>query len=311
MIITAEALDAIRVTFSDVFAKAYEAAESWKDKIATTVQSTTRSNVYGFRALQMRLRKWVGPRVAQNLSEHKYTLENVPYEGTIEVDKFDIEDDNLGMYVGTEIPDLAQAKKKHPDQILVEVLQANPDGFDEVAFFDGTHPNFNATGVGATTYSNDETNALDGDGFDAAYAQMVSIVGENGQPLGVKPNRLFVPPQLKRKALVLMQSTTYAQPGEAGANGAVVDNVLKGWCEVVVMEELANEPNVWYLADCSKAIKPLLYQLREDGPLVARDNPQDPKVFDQAIFTYGTHMRDAAGVTLPFLIQRNTIPVEE
>lgn len=51
----------------------------------------------------------------------------------------------------------------------------------------------------------------------------------------------------------------------------------------------------WYLLDTSKALKPFIFQNREKASLVARDNPDDPTVFDRNEFIYGATSRNAAG----------------
>lgn len=311
MLITNSNLDALRTTFSAQFAEAYKNIEPWYEKFCSTIPSSSKSNTYGFAAMQTALREWLGPRQATNLSEHQYTIVNKKYEGTIELDRTDIEDDNLGIFSAVTVPGLAQAAKKHPDQLVAALITANPNGFDGVSLFNDSHPNFNTTGIGATTYDNNFTERLDGTGFNAVWSAMASIVGENGQPLLINPTLLIVPPQLKYKATTLMNSTFYALPGgstNGAANSATVENQFKGWCEVLVVPELASAPLTWYLADVSKPIRPIVYQDRDPVQLVSRQNPDDPKVFDLDKFTYGVRCRRNVGVGLPFLIAKSVDP---
>ena len=99
-----------------------------------------------------------------------------------------------------------------------------------------------------------------------------------------------------------MSSTTAAKVFGSNTAAASIDNVLQGWADVLVIPELAGDPTRWYLADVSKPIKPLIYQSRRPDQFVSRDNPQDPKVFDQKKYTYGVDNRKNVGVSLPFLI---------
>lgn len=64
---------------------------------------------------------------------------------------------------------------------------------------------------------------------------------------------------------------------------AVVSNITAG----------AGAP--WYLLDTSRALKPLIYQKREEFDLVGLDNPNDPNVFWKNKFVYGTTGRAEAG----------------
>lgn len=303
MLITQANLDALRTQFEMRFNEAYGATEPWWSQVATEIPSSAKSNTYGWLAQQVLLREWVGPRVALNLSERTYTLANKSYEATLEVDRDDIEDDNLGIYSAMLIPQLAQGAAKHTDQLIKTMLQSNsgagPTAYDGLPLFDDSHLTYDASG---TTYDNKFGVALTADNFNTNWAAMASYTGEDGQPLGVMPNLLIVPPQLKRTALEIMSATMTAKVFGSDTAAAAVDNVLKGWAEVLVIPELANDPTRWYLADVSKPIKPLIYQNRRPDQFVSRDNPQDPKVFDQKKFTYGVDNRKNVGVTLPFLI---------
>lgn len=303
MFITQATLDSLRTQFEMRFGEAYSATEPWWSKVATEIPSTAKSNTYGWLAQQVLLREWVGPRVALNLSERTYALENKSYEATIEVDRDDIEDDNLGMYNAVVIPQLAQGAAKHTDQLLVAMLQSNsaagPTAYDGLSLFNDSHLTYGKT---TTTYDNKFALALTADNFDTVWSAMTSYTGEDDQPLGVMPNLLIVPPQLKRTALEIMSSTTAAKVFGSNTAAASIDNVLQGWADVLVIPELAGDPTRWYLADVSKPIKPLIYQSRRPDQFVSRDNPQDPKVFDQKKYTYGVDNRKNVGVSLPFLI---------
>jgi phage major head subunit gpT-like protein len=309
MLVTKAVLDALRTTFSAKFREAYDGTEVWHNRLTTRVGSSSKSNTYGWKAMQTRLREWIGPRVAQNLSEHAQVVPNKLYEGTVEVPRTDIEDDELGIFTGMIIPDLAEATRKHPDALLADLLLANPTGFDGVTFFNSAHPNFNTKG-GAATYSNDYDENLDMDGFAAVRAGMGSILGENGHPLRVNPNLLMVPPQLEKEALILQNSMTYplgTPTGAAGGSGAAaVDNIYRNKFDVVVVPELAVVPTDWYLADVSRSMRPFVFQVRDDAEFVSRDNPEDPKVFELDLFTYGVRARWAVSTALPFLIARST-----
>ena len=85
MIITQANLDALRTEFKTGWQDAYNKAEVMYTKYATEIPSSSKSNTYGWVAQMLKLRQWVGPRIAQNLSEHSYTLNNITFEGTVEV----------------------------------------------------------------------------------------------------------------------------------------------------------------------------------------------------------------------------------
>ncbi len=301
MIISQANLDALRVQLSMSFQSAYSSTPTFYDRLCSVLQSSTASTRYGWMAQQLTLREWIGPggRIAKNLTERTVDVLNRKFEGTIQIPRDQLEDDNLGMYAGALVPQLAQAAKKHPDTLLVSLLAANPVGFDGVSLFNASHPNYNVSGSGATTYNNTNALTLSADNFNTVWSTMASYIGEDGLPLGVMPNLLIVPPQLKKVALELMAATM-----TVGTNVAGGSNVLQGWAEVLVVPELAASATQWFLADVSKPIKPFLYQLRRAPEFVSRDQLSDPSVFENEVFTYGCSYRGAVAHTLPFLIAR-------
>lgn len=308
MQVTNANLDALRVTFSMLFDEAYasEQVKTFYQEISQEIPSEAAKNVYGWLAQQIVLREWVGPRVVQNLKEHEYELPNKKYEGTIQLQREKLEDDVLGIFTNTSIPQLARGTKKHPDDLMVAALQNNVNAFDGLSWFNASHPTF--APLGATqTYSNSLANDLTVDGWTAANSAMASIPGEDGKPVGAHITHILVPRQLETKAKTIMNSQFYAVPGAAGGLSATVENVIKGSADIIVADRLNGAPTVWYGCCLDWGIMPSIYQNRTTPEFVARDNPADPAVFDLDVFTYGVRARDAVGPSLPFLIQRNTI----
>ncbi len=110
--------------------------------------------------------------------------------------------------------------------------------------------------------------------------------------------------------MTVNNSNTSALPGaDAGDSSATADNVMKGWFKnIIVVPQLANQGTVWYMADLSKPVRPLIYQLREAAELTSRMKLDDPAVFDEDMYTWGARIRHNVGVSLPFLIARSTNP---
>ncbi|MGL5913911.1 MAG: Mu-like prophage major head subunit gpT family protein, partial [Bacteroidales bacterium] len=143
MIITNQVLNNLRTTIRADFKTAFEAAqpESLALKVATLVSSSSKTNTYAWLGKFPQFREWVGERVLKNIKEHSYTLKNEKYEATREVDRTDIEDDNLGQYrlvaqsMGQEVSDFFNR----------EIAKLLTGGFtatcyDGQHFFDKEHP---------------------------------------------------------------------------------------------------------------------------------------------------------------------------
>jgi phage major head subunit gpT-like protein len=304
MEVTQPVLDNLRVGFSTSFQSAFQKATPWWQQIATKVPSNARSNVYPFIAQQLKMRRWIGPRQAQNLAERVYQLFNQKFEATIELDRDDVKYDTLGIFQSQVVPQLGFAAKKHPDVLLLALIVANTAlSYDGLSVFNSAHLTFN----GAGTYSNDFTTAaFTSANFNAAWAAMTAYTGEDGQSLGVTPNLVIGGPLLKLPFLQTLNATLTATAGTGSANVSVAatDNQLKGWADMLIIPEMTG--SLWYLADVSKGILPFIFQESEAPFFRSRDNLMDPKVFDLDVFTYGADYSGAVGVSLPFLISRNT-----
>lgn len=68
-------------------------------------------------------------------------------------------------------------------------------------------------------------NALDANAYGAARAAMMSMKGDNGKPLGVRPTLLVVPPSMEKQALELLQA-------EKNASGAT--NIYQNTAQLLV-----------------------------------------------------------------------------
>src|SRR5690606_30869104 len=238
---TQERINSFRKGFSLLFKEAYSSTETVIQEIATIVPSEGIGNVYGWSARRLTLRPWIGPRTIQNIKEHVYEVKNLPFEGTVELDLDRMSDDQntVKVFASTLLPELAAAAAEHPDDLLVERLKQNPNTFDGVPWFSNNHPTFSEEPNTPDTYSNDYSLDLNAENLNFVWSQMVSIVGENGKPLGVKPTHLMVAPQLLRVALEILQSSTYAQSTGIGGGSVAVDNPMRGWLKPIVNYKLA------------------------------------------------------------------------
>lgn len=71
---------------------------------------------------------------------------------------------------------------------------------------------------------------LTADNYGAARAALMSMKGDNGKPLGVRPTLLVVPPSLEAKGLAILQA-------EKNANGA--DNIYRNTAKLLATPWLA------------------------------------------------------------------------
>lgn len=307
MDITPQTLDAIFYSFGLQFQTAYQAQDTWFERLCTPVPSTGRENRYGWLDKLPAMREWVGERQIQNAIAQGYSIVNKDWELTVEVERNDIEDDQLGVYAPI-VAQMGSQAKLWPDYLTADAMQAGKTTicFDGQAFFNASHPR-NTTDSGAGTYSNLLTStALTPTNYAAARSTMMSYVGRDGKTLNVKPNLLIVPPQLEQVGLQILHADFIAPAAALGGNAAnvVQTNPLKGSANLLVVPQLTNEPAAWYLADTTKPIKALVFQKRKDPQLIPQVNPNDPEVFRRKKYVYGVDSRGNVGFSLPFLMLR-------
>lgn len=154
MIVNAANLQALRVGFNTAFRGALGQAPTMRDRVATTIRSSTASNTYGWLKQMSGMREWIGPRQLDGIAEASYTVPNKHFEKTVEVSKNDIEDDNLGQY-SMMFASMGEAAASHPETMVWDLLKAGFDTecWDGQNFFDTDHPITDENG-GEAVFSN-------------------------------------------------------------------------------------------------------------------------------------------------------------
>ena len=114
--------------------------DDWQ-KIAKLVKSNGKSNTYEWLSQFPAFREWVGSRLHKQFKETAYTVVNRKFESTVDVQRTDIEDDNIGQY-GTLAESAGQSATDLKNDLIFQAIAA---GFSSVCydgqyFFDTDHP---------------------------------------------------------------------------------------------------------------------------------------------------------------------------
>lgn len=282
MLVTSQVLNSIRVTFSAVFNKAFADTETVYEKFTSVIPSSSASNKYGWLGSIPFMRKWIGEREIQKVTENDYTIKNEKFESTIGIMRDDIDDDNLGIY-RVQVELLASNAKLHAQERSFErVIKGFVEKcYDGNPFFSSNHK------VGDKTYSNTSTLKLSPASYGAARASMRNIKDENGKSLNIKPNLLVVPPTLEEDAHLLLTADQI--------DGT--SNPWKGSAELLVSSEISNDanPDNWFLFDTSRPVKPIIFQERKPAKFTSLTKDTDENVFMRDEFLYGVDSRDGSG----------------
>jgi phage major head subunit gpT-like protein len=149
MIINAEGLGRLYTAFTAVFNAAFQETQTWYERVAMTVPASTRIMDYKFLLDFPMVREWLGDRQISSLEPKAFQVETKDWEATIEVDRNDIEDEQLGFY-NPIVAALAQEARKHPEKLIADLVSGGftTACYDGRNFFDADHP------VGSGTASN-------------------------------------------------------------------------------------------------------------------------------------------------------------
>lgn len=120
-------------------------------KIATTIRSGSRSNLYPFLKATDGMREWTGDAIFDQLASDRYAIDNRKFQKGLTADRDQILDDQdggAGLY-GSMAAVLANACASHPDELVIGEALAQGHVLlchDGQPFFDDSHPNQNGDG---------------------------------------------------------------------------------------------------------------------------------------------------------------------
>lgn len=287
MIVNKSSIEAIFINLMTTFMNAFDAAPATWDKVAMRVPSTGKQNDYSWLSNFPKMRKWIGDKAVQSLAAFKYTVINDDWEATVEVDRNDIEDDNLGIYA-PQAQMAGYSAKQLPDEIIFALINGGFSNtcYDDKAFFATDHK------VGKASVSNKGTTDLSfaslaaaQSSYGAARTALRKMKDDEGRPLNITPNILLVPPALEDTGRALLTSDRL-EDGKP--------NPYKGTAELVTDARLASD-KAWFVLDTTKPVRPFFYQERKAPNFVQQTDPQSENVFMRKKFKFGAEARAAGG----------------
>jgi phage major head subunit gpT-like protein len=243
--------------------QAFETAQPFYPRVCMTTNSRGRDEQYGILGAVPQMKEWLGDRQASKLRAAEYTLVNREFQGDIEVEKNDMDDDRMGLYP-EKFAELGQRAATHPDKLLMETLVAGESKacFDGQFFFDTDH-SFGDSG----SQSNDLTSQVAStsavtavefkNAFDASVRKMLGYVDDHGEPLnqpviGALNNLVVVVPlALRQRAYEAFETQLFSN----------TTNVVIDRPQVVVSPYLSSGVK-FYTLYVGGQIKPFIFQQR-------------------------------------------------
>jgi len=273
---------------SEFFAR-FEATPTSYGELATRIVSTSDSETYRWLGTVPRMRQWGTGRLAKGLRSESYSVENLKYEATIEVDRDEIADDQTGQ-IRVRVAELAQHAATHKDYLLADLLingeTSGYDSYDGVSFFNDAH----VSGASGSQDNKLTFTATDADSptveefqgaLKQAIASMLGFKDDQGEPMLIGATGLVcvVPPPMYFTALEAINASLVSS----------TSNVLGGAARVVTLAWLT-DASKWYLLKTDGVVRPFIFQDREPVEF-GSEAENTEEAFRREKFLYGVRAR--------------------
>lgn len=273
---------------SEFFSR-FEGTTTQFQDLATRIQSNSDHETYKWLGSTPRMREWGTGRVARGVRTESYSVENLKYEATVEVDRDEIADDQTGQ-IRVRVAELAARAATHKDFLLSQLLsQGESAGFhsyDDVPFFHNAH----VSGASGAQDNKLESEAVDPNNptteefksaLKAAIGALLAFKDDQGDPMSISASGLVcvVPTPLYLTALEAVNATMVNS----------TNNVLQGAARIIAFPWLST-PTKWYLLKTDGVIRPFIFQDREPVEFTALTEESD-EGFRREKFLYGVRAR--------------------
>ena len=280
-------LAGVKAGFFQTYDEASKA--SHYEELSTKLQSTTKTETYAFLGTVPPLREWSSGRLARGVFAESYSVENAKYECTLEVDRDEIEDDQLGQ-IRIRIAEMASRAATHKDSEIARLLanghSAGYHSYDAVPFFGATHESGKSGAqdndlTGAIVDKDAPTSAEFRASLSAAIVAILGFKDDQGEPMSqaatglvaVVPANMLIPASEAINATILAATT----------------NVLSGAAKIIAWPWLTGT-DAWFLLKTDVAVRPFIFQERKPLEFTSLEENSD-EGFRRDKFLYGVRAR--------------------
>lgn len=259
--------------------------------ITTVIPSRSDREQYGlFGALPV-VREWLGEKKFDSFTDFDFTIVNKDWEASLEVDRNEIEDDQVGM-VMPKVNMLAQRTFNHKNKLLSDLLinGTTDNGYDATNFFANSHTDGTVDNLLAGTGTTDPQLETD---LSTARATMMKFQDDRGEPLHAILDVIVCPPELEMAFQRIVQSTTSVSASAAG-----VVNPVGRTIKSVIPDARLTDTNDWYGFSTTLPLKPLVFQDRKSSTLISQTAPTEESVFNRRKLRFSVEARYNTGYGL-------------
>ena len=273
------------------FFNRFENTPTHFQELATRIPSTGHAEIYKWLGTVPQLREWGTGRLARGLRTESYSVENLKYEATLEVDRDEISDDQTGQ-IRIRVGELAERAATHKDYLISRLLVSGAteghNAYDGVTFFNDAHqsgesaPQSNMVEAGAAN-SLEPTADEFRQALRESIGRMLALRDDQNEPMPISADGLFcvVPPAHYLTALEAVSATV--------VNNST--NILQGAARVIALPWL-DDFRTWYLLKNNGVVRPFIFQDREPIEFSAQADDSD-EAFRREKYLFGVRARYA------------------
>lgn len=273
---------------SEFFSR-FESATTYFQDLATRIQSNSDSETYRWLGSLPRMREWGTGRLARGVGGESYSIENLKYESTLEIDRDEIADDKTGQ-IRIRIGELASRAATHKDYLIAQLLISGEtsgfNSYDGVTFFNNAHVSGSSGSqdnllTSEAILPDSPTVAEFKEALKFAIATLLGFKDDQGEPMAITATGL----------VCVVPTTMYLTALEAvsAAMVASTSNVLQGAARVIAFPWLT-DVSKWYLLKTDGVVRPFIFQDREPVEFTALTEDSD-EGFRREKFLYGVRAR--------------------
>lgn len=272
------------------FYKTFEGVTTYFADLCTTIKSDGDSETYKFLGQVPQVREWGTGRIAKGLRSESYSVANLKYEATLEVDRDEVADAQL-QQIKPRIAELAQRAATHKDYLVSRLLMdgqtAGFNSYDGVTFFNDAHVygdsgNNDNKLTPAAVAPDAPTTAECRLAIGQAMDKMMGFKDDQGEPYGHGATGLIVVchPTAMLTWMETLQSALISNS----------DNVLKQFNVRVIPMPWLTDVSQWYLLKTDMSVRPFIFQDREPIEFGSQEGKSEAG-FMREVYLYGVRAR--------------------
>jgi phage major head subunit gpT-like protein len=252
------------------------------------IASEAASEKYGWLGDFPQLREWVGDKQSSFIHDYDYSIKNQDWECSIDVDRNEIEDDQIGK-LGIRCNSIVQSFAGWKQELVIELIENSLTAlaYDGSAFFaNRAAPNDNLlAGSGADTILHIIADII------AARVAMRAFATDRGRTLGLEMDTIVAPVELEG---IMDQATSQTY---TDASNNLQQNPVAKWIKRVIYLPGLSDKTDWMGFSTGFYLKPFVFQNRKAPETVI----DDTQVKRNKKLIFSAEARGSAGYTLPIL----------